>query len=101
MTGYFAQVEDGIVLQVRIVTAERIAEHPDLYPGTWVEVPDMNQYPAPGYTHDSVHGFRPAQPFASWTWDVDTRAWFPPTPHPDDGLFYAWNEADLAWEQMK
>ena len=37
MTQYFAQVVDGIVTDVRVVTAEFMASNPDRYPGTWVE----------------------------------------------------------------
>lgn len=49
-TGYFAQVEsDGLVTDVRRVSAERIAANPDLYLGVWIEVPDMAQYPAAGW----------------------------------------------------
>lgn len=58
-TGYFAQVTDGVVTDVRRVTAERIAENPDLYPGFWVEVMTMDQYPAIGWTWTPEDGFRP------------------------------------------
>ena len=34
---YFAQVTDGVVTDVRVVSAEYMAENPDRYPGTWVE----------------------------------------------------------------
>jgi len=34
---YFAQVTDGVVTDVRVVSAEFMAENPDRYPGTWVE----------------------------------------------------------------
>ena len=30
----------------------------------------------------------------------DTCGWQPPTPYPDDGKFYAWNESGLAWEEV-
>lgn len=57
-TGYFAQVSaDGFVTDVRSVTAERIAEHPDLYPGNWVEVVTMDQYPAIGWVWSETTGF--------------------------------------------
>lgn len=58
-TGYFAQVTDGVVTDVRRVTAERIAENPDLYPGNWVEVESMDQYPAVGWTWTVETGFQP------------------------------------------
>lgn len=61
-TGYFAQVADGVVTDVRRVTAQRIAENPDLYPGQWVEVLDMAQYPAIGWTWTADAGLQPPPP---------------------------------------
>jgi hypothetical protein len=58
-TDYFAQVTQGIVSDVRRVTAERIAENPDLYPGVWIDVPDMDHYPAIGWTWTEADGFQP------------------------------------------
>lgn len=58
-TGYFAQVTDGVVTDVRRVTKERIDQNPDLYPGLWVEVPDMDQYPAIGWLWTPHGGFVP------------------------------------------
>jgi len=34
---YFAQVIDGVVTDVRVVSADFMAANPDRYPGTWVE----------------------------------------------------------------
>ena len=100
MTGYFAQIDDGVVLQVRKVTAERIAEFPDLYPGEWAEVLDMNEYPAPGYLFDETHRFRPSQPFPSWVWDAENKVWNAPVQYPADGSTYLWNETNQVWELM-
>lgn len=61
-TGYFAQVTDGVVTDVRAVSAQRIAENPDLYPGNWVEVTDMSQYPAIGWNWTVDVGFQPPPP---------------------------------------
>ncbi|NAW33228.1 hypothetical protein [Halomonas alimentaria] len=38
---------------------------------------------------------RPAQPFDSWTWDG--QRWQAPTPYPDDGQAYLWDEAQQLW----
>ena len=35
MTTYFAQVTDGIVTDVRVVSAAFMAANPDRYPGEW------------------------------------------------------------------
>jgi len=34
---YFAQVTDGVVTRVAVVTAEFMAENPERYTGTWIE----------------------------------------------------------------
>lgn len=41
---------------------------------------------------------RPPQPYPSWTWQ--NGAWTPPTPYPDDGGEYQWNEDAQAWEPV-
>jgi hypothetical protein len=37
MRQYFAQVVDGVVTDVRVVTREFLEENPVRYPGTWIE----------------------------------------------------------------
>lgn len=37
MTQYFAQVVDGVVDNVRVVTAQFMADNPELYEGEWIE----------------------------------------------------------------
>lgn len=36
--------------------------------------------------------------FASWVFDEETCSFIPPSPHPDDGKSYLWNEETLSWE---
>lgn len=54
---YFAQVTDGIVTEVRVVTQTFIDENPERYPGVWVEtyisLPNKT-YAGVGYTYDSI-----------------------------------------------
>ena len=47
---YFAQIENNIVINVAVVTAEFMAENPDRYPGTWVET----FFDTPGKTYAGV-----------------------------------------------
>ena len=50
---YFAQVTDGIVTDVRVVSADFMAANPDRYPGTWVETfigVEGKTYAGLGYT---------------------------------------------------
>lgn len=35
--------------------------------------------------------------YASWTFNEDTCAFEPPTPEPDDGKIYYWEEESLSW----
>jgi hypothetical protein len=56
---YFAQVTNGVVTDVRVVSAEFMAENPDRYPGIWVEtfidLPNKT-YAGIGYTYDADSG---------------------------------------------
>ena len=56
METYFAQIDDqNIVIDVRVVDAEYMAENPELYPGVWIQtyVDDPNKtYAGIGYTYD-------------------------------------------------
>jgi len=40
---------------------------------------------------------RPAQPYASWTWDSEAKKWVAPEPYPEDGEDYTWDEETLSW----
>tara|TARA_R110000765_G_C18911430_1_gene605035 strand:- start:1149 stop:1547 length:399 start_codon:yes stop_codon:yes gene_type:complete len=42
--------------------------------------------------------FRNRGRYASWTLNTTTARWEPPTPKPDDGKRYEWNESTQAWE---
>tara|TARA_Y100000310_G_scaffold303033_1_gene340975 strand:- start:3 stop:383 length:381 start_codon:yes stop_codon:yes gene_type:complete len=122
---HFAEIdENNIVLRVLVVGNED--EHrgqeflaDDLgLGGTWIQTsywtrgnvhvgedgePDggialhMN-YAGIGYSWDGT-GFAPPQPYPSWTLD-ENYAWQPPTPMPDDGNFYVWDEATTSWVEV-
>lgn len=50
---YFAQVTDGVVTDVRVVSADFMAANPERYPGTWVETfigVEGKTYAGIGYT---------------------------------------------------
>lgn len=46
-------------------------------------------------------GFRPVSPFASWTWNAKAWAWEAPTPKPEDGNDYRWDEDSVSWAAVK
>lgn len=59
------------------------------------------QYAGVGYTYDETrNAFIPPKPYASWTLNESTCQWNPPTPHPDDGKFYIWNETEQRWDEI-
>ena len=54
---YFAQVTDGVVTRVAVVTSEFMNANPDRYPGQWVETfidVEGKTYAAVGYTWDGT-----------------------------------------------
>jgi hypothetical protein len=97
---YFAELdENNIVIDVRVVTPEFMAENPDRYTGRYVEtfIDNPNkQYAGIKYEYlENEDDFRPQQPFPSWTWL--NKVWIPPTPMPLDDNSYEWSEEDLEW----
>ena len=38
--------------------------------------------------------------YASWAFNSTTCAFDPPTPRPDDGKFYRWDEATVSWVEI-
>jgi hypothetical protein len=55
-------------------------------------------YAGIGYTYDSTKdAFIPPQPFSSWALDEQTCKWIAPTPYPNDGNLYKWDESTITW----
>jgi len=55
-------------------------------------------YAAAGYTYDYAYDvFIPPQPFDSWAFNYSLCKWQAPTPMPEDGVSYMWDEATLSW----
>jgi len=59
--------------------------------------PLHKNYAGIGFTWDGT-GFAAPQPYPSWTKDSDTYLWEAPTPMPEDGNVYIWNEDSLSWQ---
>jgi len=58
-------------------------------------------YAGVGFTYNStLDAFVPPQPFPSWTLDEATCQWQPPTPMPNDGKLYQWDEAKTSWTEV-
>lgn len=121
---HFAKVVDGIVTQVIVAEPEFFDTFVDSSPGQWIQTsyntrggvhyqPDSSDpsadqskalrknYAGVGYSYDAVKdAFIPPQPFASWVLDDETCLWNAPTPMPQDGKIYQWDEPTLAWKEI-
>lgn len=109
---HFAKVEDGIVTQV--IVAEQDVIDSGLFGDGWIQTsyntrggqhpegrPLRKNFAGVGYTYDAVRdAFIPPQNYPSWTLNEDTCLWDAPVPYPDDGKFYNWDEATLAWVEL-
>ena len=63
--------------------------------------PFRKNYAGIGYTYDAQRdAFIPPKPFDSWVLDEETCLWQAPTPMPEDGGMYAWDEETQAWVEM-
>jgi len=87
----------------------------DGFGGTWIRTsyntrggehtlggtPFRKNYAGIGYTYDEDRdAFIPPKPYASWALNESTCQWDPPTPYPDDGKEYEWNEVETSWDLM-
>jgi hypothetical protein len=62
------------------------------------KTPFRKNYAGIGYTYDATRdAFIPPQPFPSWILDEETCFWGAPTPMPEDGQMYTWDEATTSW----
>ena len=115
---HFAKVVDGKVSQVIVAEKEFFQTFVDSSPGEWIQTsyntkggvhygqdgqPDGGEalrgnYAGIGYTYDRTHDvFYPPQPHPSWTISAPAWTWTPPTPYPNDGKFYSWDETTKTW----
>jgi hypothetical protein len=110
---HFAQVENGIVMQV--IVADQDVIDSGAFGSGWVQTsyntqggqhrlggtPFRKNYAGIGYTYDAQRdAFIPPKPYASWTLNEDTCLWQPPTLMPIDGKMYGWDEATLSWIEI-
>lgn len=58
-------------------------------------------YAGRGFRYDEdLDAFIPPKPFTSWTLNEDTCRWDSPTPRPDDGAMYMWDEEIQDWSVL-
>ena len=118
---HYAKVTDGKVVQVIVAEAEFFNTFVDTSPGEWIQTsyntrgnihygqdgnPDdgialRGNYAGIGYTYDKENDvFYAPQPYQSWTLNNLTWTWEAPTPYPNDGDPYAWNEDTTSWVKI-
>ena len=110
---HYAQVVDGIVVNVTVGEPSYMDNYEHYDPCVWVQTsyntvngvhsdggtPLRKNYAAVGYTYDRDRdAFYPPQPYASWTLNETTCRWEAPVEVPTDDACYTWNETDQAWE---
>lgn len=117
---HFAELDDNNVVKRVIVVDNKdtvdengneveavgIAFCQNLLGGRWVQTSYNNKfrvrYASQGYTYDpSLDAFIRPQPYPSWTLNTQTCDWDPPTPKPDDGKPYSWDEGVLSWVEVQ
>lgn len=121
---HFAKVNNGIVEQVIVAEPEFFDTFVDSSPGQWIQTsyntrggvhydPNTNQpsadqskalrknYAGIGYSYDATRdAFIPPKPYPSWGLNEDTCLWDSPTPYPQDGKRYNWDEATTSWIEV-
>ena len=122
---HFAKVVSGTVTQVIVAEPEFFETFVDTSPGEWIQTsyntrggihyqansnePSEDQskalrknYAGIGYTYDAQKdAFIPPKPFNSWVLDETSCLWEAPTPYPNDGERYTWNETTTSWDQVE
>ena len=108
---HFAELdENNIVLRVLVGDNNLPNEGYDWFVenlgGTWVQTSYngtiRKNFAGIGYTYDEeLDAFIAPQPFESWTLNTQTAKWMSPTPYPQDGRIYEWDEENLNWKEVE
>lgn len=104
---HFAKIEDGVVVNVVVVSNEHEAEG-EAYlnglglEGVWVQTSYngnfRGKFAGLGDVYNSEEDrFEPAKPFASWVWNEEGYNWQAPVAYPEDGGNYTWDEGSGSW----
>ncbi len=100
---HFAEIDNNNIVQ-RVIVAEQDFINSGAVGDSfrWVQTSYNNNfrknYAGKGYTYDKTRdAFISPQPFPSWLLDEDTCRWEAPTPMPDDGKMYNWDEDTTSW----
>tara|TARA_R110000868_G_scaffold40267_3_gene139154 strand:+ start:225 stop:599 length:375 start_codon:yes stop_codon:yes gene_type:complete len=119
--GHYAKVVNGKVTNVIVAKKEFFDTFVDDSPGAWIKtsyntkmgvyynpetnIPSSDQskalrknFAGIGYTYDhQKDAFIPPKPYESWVLNNNNCVWEPPTPCPNDGKAYTWDEPTTSW----
>ena len=108
---HFAELdENNIVLRVLVGDDSLPNEGYDWFVenlgGRWIQTSYSakirKNYAGVGFRYDEeLDAFIPPQPFLSWTLNEETAQWMSPTPFPQDGRKYNWDEETLTWKEVE
>ena len=109
---HFAQVEDGVVVQVIVADNEEWCV--ENLGGKWVQTsystyegvherggrPFRYNFASIGFTYDEDNdAFIAPKPFESWILDTNTFSWKPPVEEHTDRIVY-WDEPAQEWKEV-
>jgi hypothetical protein len=119
---HFAKVENGIVTHVIVAEQDFIDSGAVGDPSLWVQTsyntrqnvhydpvtalpsgkpPFRGNYAGIGCVYDLVNDvFYPPQPYPSWVLSKEKWDWDAPTPCPEDGNRYDWDEEGQKWVEV-
>jgi len=112
---HFAKVLNGKVLDVIVAEQDFIDSYVDTVPGEWIQTsyntygnthlsggtPLRKNYAAVGGNYDVDNDFfYDSKPFSSWVLNETSGLWEAPTPQPDDGNVYKWDEDTTTWVEI-
>jgi len=114
---HYAKVLEGKVIQVIVAEEDFFDTFVDTSPGDWIKTsynthegvhtldgtPLRKNFAGVGYTYDPLlDAFIPPKPAGcdSWVLNEETCMWQPPTPYPNDGQRYTWNDPEEQWEVL-
>ena len=112
---HYAFLDDNNVVTEVIVGIDETELIEDLDPETWYgnfrnqvcKRTSYNgnyrkNYAGIGHTYDEeLDAFIAPKPFESWTLNTQTAKWMSPTPYPQDGRIYEWDEENLNWKEVE
>ena len=117
---HFAEINDFNVVQRVIVVANDVlldengdeqealgaAFCSDLLGGTWKQTSYngnfRKNFAGIGFSYDTTRdAFLAPRPFVSWMLNEETCRWEAPTPYPNDGNQYQWDEATQSWSLIE